>query len=196
MVHLSHCVRDGRASREHYATSAALLHYLLRLDVHIVGALRARRIAANTNPLHLCREHQIFELVRLINEQRVHTKLGQVKQIVHWLLTKGFDSLLQLFTHLGQLLHGTLGSAVPAVLFLDPSTKIVDGVGNLLDLRPVEFDLEFHRRLDKSKRAVCNDYRVPVAGGNLGHESAAVLPLKIVLRGGQHLGARVQPVEV
>ena len=81
---------------------------LIGLDIHIVGALRACRVAKASHILHLGRKHQVLEQVRLVHEQLVHAKLLEVQQVIHGFLAQLGDAVLQPLLHGSQLLHRPL----------------------------------------------------------------------------------------
>ena len=200
VIHLGQRVGDRRAGGKDHAF-AVLLHDVLGLDVHVVGALTAFRRTHAAHVLHLGGVHQVLEQMRLVDHHHVDAKLLEVQQVIHGLIAQALDPFLEAVAHCRELLHGAPGRRIAGVFLVATalfglSAHRLDLGNDVRNLPFREYFLELRRRLDESERRMRQDDRVPIAGGDLGQETPTVDLLEILLGRRQDFRARIQAVEV
>ena len=187
-VQLRHGVGHRGTCGEHHALAPGELVHVLALHVQ-VGGFQGFRLGDAPHIPHFGVEVEVFEQIRLVNEQPVYTQFLEGHHIVLGaLVVELFQLGLQTLLRPLHLLHGEPGT----LLFFGG----LDALHHLCDLLFQHGLLPLCGEGDFLKLAVAQDDPIVVSCGDAGAEFLPALLLKVLLSGHQDIGSRIQVQKV
>jgi len=168
-----------------------MLFEVAGLHVEVEGALGAAGLDAG-HPLHFRRRLQVLEIMRLVDEDMVHTQLVKNQSIILLVLggqvfELGLACRFLFFDGLDEI---AVGSCCPLAGTVEEQLVI------FLDLLVQEFLLVLTRHADALEAAMGDNDGVPVAAGDLGGQVFAAFLCKILLARDQQLGVGIPGLEL
>ena len=170
--HLGHAVGDGCARGEDHAPAAIERLNVTHLEKHVEGPL-AGGLRQSRDAGHLRQVEQIFEVMRLVDEQAVHAEFLERQCIVFPVL--GGECLQPGFQPLFRALKFFHQPPIAVVRVLKPDDF------QLVQLFLEEPALSVLAQWNTLEAGVCDDNSVPIAGGDAAEQFLAVFRLEIFL---------------
>src|SRR5271166_2728930 len=190
-VHLDHGVADRRAGGERHAVAGVLAVQVAGFHQQVEGALAAAGLDAG-DAFHLGGGFEIFEVIRLVNEDMIDAQLVEHQAVV--LLVLG-SQVFQPLLAAGLLLLDRLRQVAAAAGAVGAGGVLKELVV-LLDLPAQEIRLVIAAHADALEAAVGDDDAVPVTAGDLGGEVLAALLRHVLLGGDQQPGVGIKLLEL
>ena len=187
-IQFHHTIGDGRTGGKHHAPPACDLVQIPALHKEVAGLLRFGLCDAADVP-HFGIEKQIFIVMALVDEQPVNAQLLERDHIILAALVVQFVQLV--LQALAGLFHPLDGKVLRLVRLRLADTQN-DLVHLLFQNGPLPLDADGYLL----ELAVADDDRVVVAGGDVPAKTLAVLCFKILFRGHQHIGGRIELQEL
>jgi len=134
---------------------------------------------------HFCVQKEVFERVRFVHKQSVHTQLLEGNHVILTLIGAQFFQLgFQRFPGLFHLLDGEILTCV--------DFQLIDGSKRFINLLLNDSFLPFKGQRNTLKLAVPDDNCIVVAGGDAGTEFFAIGSFKVLAPCHQKFGVRVE----
>ena len=192
-IEFRQAVGNGRTGQESGPQiPACALLYGTDGEKHVHGLRASFGVAQTGNSCMACIEHQVFEIVRFVNEEVVNAHLpeiGHVIRPVFYILFQLFKFGLKVFLSFFQPL------LYPAAHFIALLLEYGEIFFDAVYFLRIYFLLYFGRLGYFSKLVVCQDDTVPVIIFDVMEYSDTLLRGKVLLARIQYLGIRIGPLE-
>ena len=194
-VELRQGIRDGRTGGKDEAAPVGDLVDVLRLHVEIPCLFDVRR-CADAGDLGVARgEFEIFEAMRLVNDELVDAKLLEGDGVVVVLGALFLAAQAECFVLLLEGFDGADGKIFRLAARGIAAIRILGCLFEAVDDAAVHGAFPAAAELDAGELRLCHDDGIPVLRGDTGDEFLAPVFLEIAVGGDENLRLRIESLE-